>query len=194
MSSTDQAARTAASAKLFADACAVIPGGVNSPVRAFSSVGGTPAFITSANGYWLTDADGNRYVDLTAAFGVANVGHAHPDVVHAVAHQAETLLHGMGDVHPARVKVELLEKLAAIQFEKPLSNAWSRRGWRGPNGSSPMTRGLLRTATRQRGRLVAKSRSGNPAVDHSGSIGRDPDELGDAEMAIIVEGRAKRRQ
>ncbi|MDT5321021.1 MAG: glutamate-semialdehyde -aminomutase, partial [Mycobacterium sp.] len=55
---------TAISAKLFGDACAVIPGGVNSPVRAFKAVGGTPRFITEASGYWLTDADGNRYVDL----------------------------------------------------------------------------------------------------------------------------------
>ena len=67
MRSADQTtAATEASARLFADACAVIPGGVNSPVRAFTAVGETPRFITSANGYWLTDADGNRYVDLCA--------------------------------------------------------------------------------------------------------------------------------
>jgi glutamate-1-semialdehyde 2,1-aminomutase len=52
------------SAALFDRACAVIPGGVNSPVRAFTSVGGTPRFMTSARGAWLTDADGRRYVDL----------------------------------------------------------------------------------------------------------------------------------
>lgn len=72
------------SAKLFADACSVIPGGVNSPVRAFSSVGGTPRFITSANGCWLTDADDNRYVDLVCSWGPMILGHAHPDVVDAV--------------------------------------------------------------------------------------------------------------
>src|SRR3990170_4741877 len=72
------------SAKLFADACAVIPGGVNSPVRAFTSVGGTPRFITSANGYWLTDADGNRYVDLVCSWGPMILGHAHPEVVEAI--------------------------------------------------------------------------------------------------------------
>ena len=53
-----------ASAKLFAEASSVIPGGVNSPVRAFSAVGGTPRFITKAGGHRLTDADGNHYVDL----------------------------------------------------------------------------------------------------------------------------------
>ena len=51
---------TDVSAKLFADACAVIPGGVNSPVRAFKAVGGTPRFITEAHGCWLTDADGRQ--------------------------------------------------------------------------------------------------------------------------------------
>ncbi|MGA9489613.1 MAG: aminotransferase class III-fold pyridoxal phosphate-dependent enzyme, partial [Mycobacterium sp.] len=76
--------RTDASAKLFSDACAVIPGGVNSPVRAFTAVGGTPRFITAADGYWLTDADGNRYVDLVCSWGPMILGHAHPSVVDAV--------------------------------------------------------------------------------------------------------------
>jgi 4-aminobutyrate aminotransferase/(S)-3-amino-2-methylpropionate transaminase len=71
-----------------------------------------PIFWERARGANLWDVDGNRFVDLTAAFGVANVGHAHPDVVRAVATQADALLHGMGDVHPPRVKVELLERLA----------------------------------------------------------------------------------
>ena len=89
MRSADQTtAGTEASARLFADACAVIPGGVNSPVRAFTSVGGTPRFITSANGYWLTDADGNRYVDLVCSWGPMILGHAHPAVVEAVQRAA----------------------------------------------------------------------------------------------------------
>jgi glutamate-1-semialdehyde 2,1-aminomutase len=79
---------TDVSAKLFADACALIPGGVNSPVRAFSAVGGTPRFITSAKGYWLTDADDNRYVDLVCSWGPMILGHAHPAVVDAVQRAA----------------------------------------------------------------------------------------------------------
>ena len=62
----------------------------------------------------LWDVDGNRFVDLTAGFGVANVGHSHPEIVLAISSQAETLLHGMGDVHPPRVKVELLERLSTL--------------------------------------------------------------------------------
>lgn len=73
-----------------------------------------PIFWERANGANLWDVDGNRFVDLTAAFGVANVGHAHPEVVRALSTQAASLLHGMGDVHPPRVKVELLERLATL--------------------------------------------------------------------------------
>src|SRR6202043_279871 len=97
-------ARTAASARLFAQACAVIPGGVNSPVRAFKSVGGTPRFITSAQGYWLIDADRNRYVDLVCSWGPMILGHAHPAVVGAVQRAAST---GLPLGAPTRGETEL---------------------------------------------------------------------------------------
>lgn len=73
-----------------------------------------PIFWERAAGSNVWDVDGNRFVDLGAGFGVANVGHAHPRVVAAVQEQSERLLHAMGDVHPAAVKVELLERLAAL--------------------------------------------------------------------------------
>ncbi len=73
-----------------------------------------PIFWERAQGANVWDVDGNRFVDLGGAFGVANVGHAHPRVVDAIARQAGTLLHGMGDVHPPARKVELLERLAAL--------------------------------------------------------------------------------
>jgi len=72
------------SAELFARASAIIPGGVNSPVRAFGSVGGTPVFMASGDGPYLTDVDGNRYVDLVCSWGPMILGHAHPRVVSAV--------------------------------------------------------------------------------------------------------------
>jgi len=62
----------------------------------------------------VVDVDGHEYVDLTAAFGVASIGHAHPRVVQAVFEQSQTLMHGMGDVYPPAIKVSLLEELAAI--------------------------------------------------------------------------------
>jgi 4-aminobutyrate aminotransferase/(S)-3-amino-2-methylpropionate transaminase len=71
-----------------------------------------PIFWERAAGSNVWDVDGNRYVDLTAGFGVANAGHAHPRVVDAVVEQSERLLHAMGDVQPADVKVTLLEALA----------------------------------------------------------------------------------
>ena len=61
---------------------------MNSPVRAFTAVGGTPRFITAAHGCWLTDADGNRYVDLVCSWGPMILGHAHPAVVEAVVKAA----------------------------------------------------------------------------------------------------------
>src|SRR5580658_3284285 len=72
------------SAELFARASALMPGGVNSPVRAFGSVGGDPVFMASGRGPYLTDADGNTYVDLVCSWGPMILGHAHPAVVEAV--------------------------------------------------------------------------------------------------------------
>ncbi len=80
---------TTRSQALFDRALAVTPGGVNSPVRAFGGVGGTPRFIDHAKGAWLTDVDGNRYVDLISSWGPMILGHAHPDVLEAVTSAAQ---------------------------------------------------------------------------------------------------------
>jgi len=71
-----------------------------------------PVFWESAAGATVVDVDGNAYVDLTAAFGVANAGHANPAVVTAIAGQAARLMHGMGDVFPTETRVRLMERLA----------------------------------------------------------------------------------
>src|ERR1700738_2191038 len=118
MGKTDQAtSRVAASAQLFSDACSVIPGGVNSPVRAFSAVGGTPRFITEAHGCWLTDADGNRYVDLVCSWGPSILGHAHPAVVDAVAQAATTGL-SFGAPTPAETELaaEIIDRVAPVDL------------------------------------------------------------------------------
>lgn len=73
-----------------------------------------PIFWESASGSTVEDVDGNRYIDCTAAFGVANAGHRNPRVMAAVLEQAGRLVHGMGDVHPTAVRVRLFERLAAI--------------------------------------------------------------------------------
>jgi len=80
---------------LFESACAVIPGGVNSPVRAFKSVGGTPVFIDHAKGPFLFGANGQRYIDYVGSWGPMILGHADPDVVEAVqSAAAEGLSYG----------------------------------------------------------------------------------------------------
>ncbi len=73
-----------------------------------------PVFWQAASGATVTDADGYEYIDCTAAFGVANAGHCNPRVAEAVAEQARRLMHGMGDVHPTALRVELFERLAGL--------------------------------------------------------------------------------
>jgi glutamate-1-semialdehyde 2,1-aminomutase len=99
---------TRASERLFAAAQRVLPGGVNSPVRAFRSVGGTPRFIARGQGAWLEDADGNRYVDLVLSWGPLILGHAHPDVLAAVVEAA-----GRGTTYgaPTELEVRLAERV-----------------------------------------------------------------------------------
>ena len=110
------AMRADRSARLFAAAVGVIPGGVNSPVRAFSAVGGTPRFITKANGCWLTDADDNRYVDLVCSWGPMMLGHAHPAVVEAVQRVAADGL-SFGAPTPAETELarELIDRVGPVE-------------------------------------------------------------------------------
>ena len=88
-----------------------IPGGVNSPVRAFRSVGGTPRFITRAQGAYFWDADGKRYIDYINSWGPAIVGHAHPEVVKAVQ-DAATL--GLSFGAPTEAEIEMAELLCKL--------------------------------------------------------------------------------
>src|SRR5207342_1745154 len=103
-------APTDASASLFDRARAVTPGGVNSPVRAFNAVGGTPRFIRSARGAWLTDGDGNEYVDLICSWGPMLLGHAHPEVLAAVT---AAVARGTSYGTPTEPEVELAEEIVA---------------------------------------------------------------------------------
>jgi glutamate-1-semialdehyde 2,1-aminomutase len=98
------------SAALFERAHAVTPGGVNSPVRAFNAVGGTPRFIERAQGPYLFDVDGNEYVDLVCSWGPMLLGHAHPQVLAAVHEAADR---GTSYGTPTRPEVELAEAIVA---------------------------------------------------------------------------------
>jgi glutamate-1-semialdehyde 2,1-aminomutase len=101
---------TKLSAELFSRATEVTPGGVNSPVRAFRAVGGTPRFITSGDGCHITDVDGNTYVDLVCSWGPLLLGHAHPEVTAAV--QAAVSC-GTSYGTPTEPEVELAEEIVA---------------------------------------------------------------------------------
>jgi len=96
------------SEELFAQAQKVIPGGVNSPVRAFKGVGGDPVFFTRGQGAWLYDADDRRYVDYVGSWGPMIAGHCHPDVVRAVQ---ETAANGLGFGAPTEIETQMAEVL-----------------------------------------------------------------------------------
>src|SRR5438552_9934554 len=116
--------------ELYAEACRVIPGGVNSPVRSWSAVGGKPLFIQRARGAEVVDADGHAYLDFVGSWGPLLLGHAHPAVIAAIAERAR---HGtsfgaptVGEVQLARLLVEALPSLEQVRLassgtEAPMS-------------------------------------------------------------------------
>jgi len=95
-------------AELFERACRSIPGGVNSPVRAFKSVGGTPRFVSRAKGPYFWDAEDKRYIDYINSWGPAILGHAHPEVVKAVQDAA---VHGLSYGAPTEAEIQIAELL-----------------------------------------------------------------------------------
>ena len=99
------------SEKLFQKACKVMPGGVNSPVRAFKSVGGNPLFVKKANGSKIWDVDGNKYIDYVASWGPLIFGHAHPQIVDALKRQAEL---GTSYGASTELEIELAEQVVSL--------------------------------------------------------------------------------
>ncbi len=99
------------SQQLFEAARVHIPGGVNSPVRAFAGVGGTPVFFSRGSGPYLFDADGKRYVDYVGSWGPMIGGHCHPDVVHAVR---EAAANGLGFGAPTEIETRMADLLCKL--------------------------------------------------------------------------------
>ncbi|MDG2472477.1 MAG: glutamate-1-semialdehyde 2,1-aminomutase [Pseudomonadales bacterium] len=99
------------SERLFSQAQASIPGGVNSPVRAFKAVGGTPLFIQSAYGPYIVDSDNKQYIDYVQSWGPMILGHAHPQVIAAVQ---EKMAHGLSFGAPTEIETVLAEKIKSI--------------------------------------------------------------------------------
>lgn len=96
---------------LFEKSQRVIPGGVNSPVRAFRAVGGTPIFFSEAHGAYLWDVDGNKFIDYVGSWGPAILGHAHPEVVRVVQERAAK---GMSFGAPTELELTMAERLCAL--------------------------------------------------------------------------------
>jgi glutamate-1-semialdehyde 2,1-aminomutase len=96
---------------LFQSACRHIPGGVNSPVRAFKGVGGDPVFFSRGEGTWLFDVDEKRYIDYVASWGPMIAGHAHPDVIKAVQDMA---VQGLGFGAPTEIETRMAELLCKL--------------------------------------------------------------------------------
>ena len=110
--------------ELFARAQRTIPAGVNSPVRAFRSVGGTPRFLTRGEGPYVWDADGKRYIDYVGSWGPAILGHAHPHVVRAVQ---ESAVHGLSFGAPTETEIVMAEtlcrRLPSLELVRPCRRA-----------------------------------------------------------------------
>lgn len=102
---------TEASLKAFEQAQSLIPGGVNSPVRAFSSVGGTPIFIAEGNGAYLTDIDGNKYVDFVQSWGPLLFGHRDESIENAVI---EAVKHGLSFGAPTQAETDLAQLVVSM--------------------------------------------------------------------------------
>ncbi|MGZ5056919.1 MAG: glutamate-1-semialdehyde 2,1-aminomutase [Methylobacter sp.] len=96
---------------LFSDAKLVIPGGVNSPVRSFSGVGGTPVFIDHAQGAYIYDSQGNNYIDYVGSWGPMILGHAHPEVITAVKQAAEK---GLSFGAPTEIETQMAKRVCEL--------------------------------------------------------------------------------
>ena len=99
------------SKELFRKACGVMPGGVNSPVRAFKSVGGDPLFFKKASGSKICDVDGNEYIDYVGSWGPLIFGHAHPQIVDALKRQIQL---GTSYGAPTELEIELAERVVSL--------------------------------------------------------------------------------
>ena len=102
---------TSRSATLFKNAQKILPGGVNSPVRAYQSVGGKPLFIQGGKGAYVTDEDNNQYIDYVAAWGPMILGHAHPEVIACIQ---SAISNGLGFGAPSEIETQLAVKISAL--------------------------------------------------------------------------------
>ena len=166
---------------LFERASRVIPGGVNSPVRAFRAVGGTPVFVSRAEGAYLYGADGRKYVDYVGSWGPMILGHAHPAVVEAVARRRHRGAPATAPPPSSRCatqrrsarSIRRRDDARGLERHRGDHERAARRAWlHGPRrrrevrGLLPRPRRLPAREGRQRGRHVRRARLGRRARAH----------------------------
>lgn len=138
---------------LFTRAQALLPGGVNSPVRAFKSVGGTPFFVERAEGPYLFDVDGNRYIDYVGSWGPMIVGHNHPKVLEAVI---ATARNGLSFGTPNPLEVTMAETITRLMPSMEMV--------RMVNSGTEATLSAIRLARGATGRMKISSSGARGAV------------------------------
>jgi glutamate-1-semialdehyde 2,1-aminomutase len=166
---------TGTNEELFARASAVIPGGVNSPVRAFGSVGGTPYFVARAEGPFVFDAEGRRLIDWVQSYGPGILGHAHPGVVAAItAAAADGSTFGAPTEREVRLAEEMIERVPGLEMVRLVSSGTEAamsaiRLARGATGRSK----ILKFAGCYHGHADALLAAGGSGVANQGLSGCD---------------------
>lgn len=166
---------TGTNEELFARASAVIPGGVNSPVRAFGSVGGTPYFVARAEGPYVFDVEGRRLIDWVQSYGPGILGHAHPGVVAAItAAAADGSTYGAPTEREVRLAEEMIERVPGLEMVRMVSSGTEAamsaiRLARGVTGRSK----ILKFAGCYHGHADALLAAGGSGVANQGLSGCD---------------------
>ena len=194
MKTTTSCSRTTASDSLFAKAQALLPGGVNSPVRAYKAVGGTPRFIARAEGARVWDEDGHELLDYVGAWGPMILGHRHPAVIKAIERQ---LASGLAFGAPTALEVEMaatVTRADAVDRDGAVRQLGNRsddgRAAAGARRHEPATRHQVRgLLSRSRRQLPGEGRIGRRDVWHARQSWRD-----DRDRARHVDGRVQRRR
>ena len=177
----------------------MIPGGVNSPVRAFQSVGGTPYFVARAEGAHVWDVEGRRYIDLVQSYGAVIAGHAHPAIVEAVQRAAAD---GTSYGAPTEREVQLAEAIcdAGALGRAGAARVVGHRGHHvgGPRGPRPHRAGrkVVKFAGSYHGHgdlLLAAAGSGVATLGLPGSAGVTEAAVADTVVAPVQRGARARR-
>ena len=166
MKTTAPDSRTTASEALFSKAQALLPGGVNSPVRAYKAVGGTPRFIARADGARVWDEDGNELLDYVGAWGPMILGHRHPAVVAAVERQ---LAAGFAFGAPTALEVEMAAAVAQVMPSIEMVRFVSSGTEATMAARAPRARGDESAASREVRRLLSRPRRQLPGEGGIGS-------------------------